>query len=824
VSSALIQDILFQRLTDEGKDNEELALYVLAACEGSVALDRLIDGVASPVRPEATLPGVQTEAVPPTYLSSVQVRSFRGIGDDSHLPLNPGPGVTVVVGRNGSGKSSFAEGAEVAFTGTSARWLGKGSKEWLKGWRNVHGLQPPRIVVELIQQGLGPVKVERSWKDPDDLSSGHTDVVDATRKRTPLSSTGWKAALEQYRPFLSYSELGGMLEDGPGKIYQALLAGLGLDDYEEVRDRLSSAENSRSKLVDVSRKGASALAARARDAAQDHPEEARFLTAAELLEKRTRDVDAVAALATGRAIDERGLVVASLTSVEVPLSADDVASLPGELRTVAASLRRMRGRSEDLTHRLSVLLREALVYAKAAPEQGCPVCGSERALDAAWQVATAEKLEQLDKTATAARELEADARTLVHLVSASCNPTPDAVTRAAAAGLDSAVLARHCWVDWSRGAALDDPDALAAHVETHGPTLLAAIGDMAREAAEESRRRDLAWQPYALEVAQWVGGAQAAVRAKAAERHLKDAKSWVGSAIDHERQARFAPVKQQAIGFWNRISEQSNVTLQDIVLSGMGKAQRVTLKVCVDGRDAPALGVLSQGELNAMTLSLFLPRVLLDATPFGFVIVDDPVQAMDEARVDGLAHVLTEVGKHRQVVVFTHDARLPEAFERLALPHSKRRVVRGRDSRVLVSALTAPWEQRLDDADAVALTPDLPADIAGRVVPGFCRQALEAACTDNLRRRWLVRGEPHAAVEDKLAKRNLRELLALLFFEKHTDHAALPARLKKLKAAGAVDVIQDCQNGAHEGFQGDLKAMVSRTRSLCDELRRVKQP
>jgi hypothetical protein len=49
----------------------------------------------------------------------------------------------------------------------------------------------------------------------------------------------------------------------------------------------------------------------------------------------------------------------------------------------------------------------------------------------------------------------------------------------------------------------------------------------------------------------------------------------------------------------------------------MGKAQRVTLKVCVDGRDAPALGVLSQGELNAMTLSLFLPRVLLDATPFG---------------------------------------------------------------------------------------------------------------------------------------------------------------------------------------------------------------
>lgn len=44
----------------------------------------------------------------------------------------------------------------------------------------------------------------------------------------------------------------------------------------------------------------------------------------------------------------------------------------------------------------------------------------------------------------------------------------------------------------------------------------------------------------------------------------------------------------------------------------------------MDGAEAPALGVMSQGELNAMTLSLFLPRVMLPQTPFGFVLVDDP--------------------------------------------------------------------------------------------------------------------------------------------------------------------------------------------------------
>ena len=35
--------------------------------------------------------------------------------------VEPGPGLTLVVGRNGSGKSSFAEGIEVALTGHNER-------------------------------------------------------------------------------------------------------------------------------------------------------------------------------------------------------------------------------------------------------------------------------------------------------------------------------------------------------------------------------------------------------------------------------------------------------------------------------------------------------------------------------------------------------------------------------------------------------------------------------------------------------------------------------------------------------------------------------
>ena len=56
------------------------------------------------------------------YLRAIAVEGFRGIGPPAELKLEPGPGLTLVVGRNGSGKSSFAEALELLLTGTNRRW------------------------------------------------------------------------------------------------------------------------------------------------------------------------------------------------------------------------------------------------------------------------------------------------------------------------------------------------------------------------------------------------------------------------------------------------------------------------------------------------------------------------------------------------------------------------------------------------------------------------------------------------------------------------------------------------------------------------------
>jgi ABC-type multidrug transport system fused ATPase/permease subunit len=80
--------------------------------------------------------GARTPAGP-LYLGKVTVTGFRGVGSQARLNLRPKPGVTLVVGRNGSGKSSIAEAIETLFTGSNAHCAGQHPNRTVR-WRNLH--------------------------------------------------------------------------------------------------------------------------------------------------------------------------------------------------------------------------------------------------------------------------------------------------------------------------------------------------------------------------------------------------------------------------------------------------------------------------------------------------------------------------------------------------------------------------------------------------------------------------------------------------------------------------------------------------------------
>ena len=110
------------RLKDQEVDETTLQL-VRAALLGPEAVERVLSGVSVDLRvdPEDTDPS----PVPSVYLQSITVTGFRGIGPEATLEFYAQPGLTLVVGRNGSGKSSFFDALEVLLTDDSYRWKGK---------------------------------------------------------------------------------------------------------------------------------------------------------------------------------------------------------------------------------------------------------------------------------------------------------------------------------------------------------------------------------------------------------------------------------------------------------------------------------------------------------------------------------------------------------------------------------------------------------------------------------------------------------------------------------------------------------------------------
>jgi AAA domain len=115
----------------------------------------VLRGEAGPiVRPDQTKETSRGEPVG-AYLRSITVSGFRGIGPEVRIPLHPGPGLIVVAGRNGSGKSTIAEALEMALTGESYRWLNR-TAVWTDSWRNLHGGATASIKVEIAEEGPGP--------------------------------------------------------------------------------------------------------------------------------------------------------------------------------------------------------------------------------------------------------------------------------------------------------------------------------------------------------------------------------------------------------------------------------------------------------------------------------------------------------------------------------------------------------------------------------------------------------------------------------------------------------------------------------------------
>jgi hypothetical protein len=273
---------------------------------------------------------------------------------------------------------------------------------------------------------------------------------------------------------------------------------------------------------------------------------------------------------------------------------------------------------------------------------------------------------------------------------------------------------------------------------------------------------------------------------------------------------------------WADLRQESNVDLGAFRLSGTNTRRQLDLDVTIDGEPGSALGVMSQGEINALALSIFLPRATIDASPFRFLLIDDPVQAMDPAKVDGLAKVLGKVAQQRQVIVFTHDNRLVSAVKDLAIAATIMEVTRKPQSNVEVRECQDAGQQALSDARALTKDPKLPTQVAEQVVPGLCRTAAEAAFIDAYWRAELRRGRTRAQIEETLnapgKNLKMRRVATLALFD-GTENGNVPSRLSSWGSRWSA-AYQALNPSVHQGHSGDLTYLVDETKAFVAEITR----
>ncbi|MEH0972792.1 AAA family ATPase [Micromonospora sp. CPCC 205546] len=837
-------ELIFERLTADDVPDHTAEL-VLAALSGQDDLAAALDGGKTSL--ELAVP---TDEAPAgrIWLSSVTVAGFRGVGPERTLQLDPGPGLTLVVGRNGSGKSSFAEAVELALTGDSARWAERNSV-WRTGWRNLHSPDPCWIVAQLHVDGVAkPVTVTRSWPLGATLADAEVTVTSGHGRHASLAELGLARPLELYRPFLTAAELGRLTAGTQSQLFDAISAILGLEAITDADQRLMAAARPVDAAVKEVRARRAALAEELTGVADD-----RARRAAVLLKGR----GAVDLTALGAVLDEPEELAADgplllcrrLVELRVPAVAE-MTRLAEQLREASAEVQRHDGGRNRAALRSAELLRLAIEHHEDTGDGPCPVCATG-SLDGDWRSAAGESLERLRARSLAAQSAAARLTALLrqahHLIDdltvPEVDPTDsplneprdatesplDGPRDVAKVPLDGHVGAVEAPLDGLREAVAAlrrvpaEPVELAAHLDARYPAVVAAAGAARAHAEGVLRQRDSGWRRAAAELRGWGDAAARLPEREATLARVKAARAWLKSTAARLRNERVAPFAEHSQRIWAQLRQESNVELGAMTLEGTNTRRRVAFPVSVDGADnGTALGVMSQGEMHALGLATFLPRGCAPESPFRFIVVDDPVQSMDPAKVDGLARVLAALAEQRQVVVFTHDTRLPDAVRRLEVGRARIvEVIRAERSVVTLRPASDPVTRYLDDAYALARNEEIAAEVRGPVVAELCRSAVEAACHRMVWRQRVARGVPHDDIEAAIvdASRRLTTTLALALFDDADRGGDVLGCLSRRYGSRAVAAYKACREGVHGSYLADLPGLVADARLLTEALR-----
>jgi ABC-type Mn2+/Zn2+ transport system ATPase subunit len=675
------------------------------------------------------------------YLRSIQVEGFRGVGPREQIKLSAGPGLTVIAGPNGSGKSSFAEALERVLTGTAQRWESGVTDE--KEWRNVHSKGQP-AAVRVVWRADGDdsdSSLKLNWEDGQEFNQGATTIARPGQGEQIWSATGWGALIERYPPLLSYTAFTKILQGKQAELFDVFNPLLGLGPLEQADSRIQA----RQKELESGEKTAVA----ARNAVQSACKTSgvpRLVALGDAIGVGGMSAnEALAQVVAGDVSSFDTTAVRRLADL-APIDRVDIARLLEALVAAASAVASSESSDIDRDERVLGVLRAAMETHLHDGDSSCPVCGIGT-LDDDWSTAAQQSIQLVEgklievRAARAAR-LRASDELIRALPDPGVMPTVvevpgSLVARSAAEALWSSATSQP----------MDRAD-----FERKLDTAVDAVRAVRAEATDLLQRTAADEQPVIAALGTWATASTGLANVKNEIGNHREARKWLRACIEGFRTERLESLNEAMLNNWAKLRQTSRVVMDPFEMSGINTSRKLGISCSIDGEQANARSVLSQGELHAVGLSLFLPRALHPDSPFGFLVIDDPVQALDLRKVDGLAELLSEIAATRQVIVFTHDERLPEAINRLGLLATILKVERSEHSVVKVNRVSDAVTRALDEATLLSKDKSIPDEAALRSIAGSCRAAVEQGAVRRYRKAAFDEGKSVGEIDSVLAK------------------------------------------------------------------------
>ncbi|MDQ1039657.1 energy-coupling factor transporter ATP-binding protein EcfA2 [Streptomyces sp. V3I8] len=679
----------------------------------------------------------------PWCITGLRLCGFQGTTSELDLHIDPSPGISIYHGPNGSGKSTIADGIRTAISGKTGWWdesvSATGRSKFDPLWEKINRARDSThswAEVTLVRDN------EKLLLTCTLTDSGAVDEAFGTwtsstgeSHRVDMRSTTWRHALEGHPPVFSYAEVERRVQqsaDLQRYITNLLALGGAFTFLEKLVSEHSEAAATSKKAID------SALR---RGKTQVDEVDQRFLLKEPAL--AIADIswpaisDSINEWLSTHNLGDTGSPTAEVTS-------SDLEIFQISLAAVDAAFQRLEHAPDLLSPRiaqhLDALYRD--VAEVSHPGAECPVCSSSVDTWVENLHANVERHAVLapihDEAKRSLNELR-DTSIVVTRVAEilALVDSSGPVEKASSSAADQA--AKKLRTVMSSYGCRPTAEVREAFIELRNSTAVAAWSRAALEAVEASEvtRQWLRERRSALEdfLHTWRTEQETATD-YALWQETKKCSNALSEKLRKERTEHF---KERADKRVRQLLEDVGIYLGGIHLT----TTRADVSVSnASGQDLQ-LSMLSAGQRNAFLLAPLLSTA--ESGPFSFLILDDPVHAFDEIRVDRLASVLVDLSSDRRVVVFTHDERLKQHLLARATSSQAWRVSRDVEpGEIHIESTDEMWKVLLDDASNIMVYAPKSSSTfyltEAQVVRGLCRQAIDIALHSCIVRYSLTQG------------------------------------------------------------------------------------